>query len=337
MKIIKGILVAIVVMVVIITVVGFLSPSHIRVERSVVINAPSEAVHDQVNNLKNWNNWSPWYKMDTAMKIEYNGTDAGVGASYKWISENKNVGTGDMTIIASSKDSISSAMNFMDGGVATAKFTFAGSDSGTSVTWSMEMDMGMNPVKRVFGLFMDKMLGPDFEKGLESLKQYTESVPAKPASQFVVMEEDAAERVYIFIKDSLSWDSIQSFYAKNFKAIGEAIGKAKLEIAGPPTGLYFKWDETNHSAVMAAAMPVKGDSKTKVKGFETMVVPAGKNLHIAHRGGYSTLGNAHMEMDVYMKEKNLLQGIPVIEEYATDPGTEPDSTKWLTNVFYLVK
>jgi hypothetical protein len=27
----------------------------------------------------------------------------------------------------------------------------------------------------------------------------------------------------------------------------------------------------------------------------------------------------------------------VIEEYVTDPGTEPDSTKWLTNVVYLIK
>ena len=27
----------------------------------------------------------------------------------------------------------------------------------------------------------------------------------------------------------------------------------------------------------------------------------------------------------------------VIEEYVTDPGQEQDSTKWLTNVIYLIK
>ena len=88
---------------------------------------------------------------------------------------------------------------------------------------------------------------------------------------------------------------------------------------------------------MAAAIPVKGDAKTKVKGYETMVVPAGKNLHIAYWGGYHGTGTAHMAIDDYMKEKNLLQETPIIEEYVTDPGVEKDSTKWLTNIYYPVK
>ena len=27
------------------------------------------------------------------------------------------------------------------------------------MTWSMDTDMGMNPIARVFGLFMDRMMG----------------------------------------------------------------------------------------------------------------------------------------------------------------------------------
>ncbi len=57
MKIIKVILITIVILVVIVAVVGFLSPAHVHVERSLAINAPPETVHEQVNNLKNWNNW----------------------------------------------------------------------------------------------------------------------------------------------------------------------------------------------------------------------------------------------------------------------------------------
>ena len=39
----------------------------------------------------------------------------------------------------------------------------------TEVTWSMDMDLGVNPVFRVMGLFMDGMIGPNFELGLANI------------------------------------------------------------------------------------------------------------------------------------------------------------------------
>ncbi|MBI4930430.1 MAG: SRPBCC family protein [Bacteroidetes bacterium] len=339
MKIVKGILIALVVLAAIVSIVGFLSPKHVHVERSLTISAPAEIIHEQINNLKNWEKWSPWQKMDPAMKTEYSGSEAGAGASSKWTSENKNVGSGDMTITSSTPDSITTAINFMENGTATGKFIFAKSDSGIKVTWSMESDMGMNPIGRIFGLFMDKMMGPDFEKGLAGIKEVAEAIPTGPKKYrgFEVMEMDSPEMVYIGKKDSLGWAQISEFYQKNLPAIFEAVGKAKLEPAASPSGLYFSWDTVNKIAVMAAAIPVKGDSKTKVKGFETFILPAGKMLHIAYMGGYNGIGTAHMAMDDYMHEKGFMQLTPIAEEYVTDPGKEPDSTKWLTNVYYPVK
>jgi effector-binding domain-containing protein/uncharacterized membrane protein len=339
MKIIKVILLTLVILVAILATIGFLSPSHVHVERSITINAPAEIVHAQINDLKNWTSWSPWYKMDTAMKIEYNTVASGAGASYTWKSDHKKVGNGDITITASTPDSISTAMNFMENGVAKGNFIFSKSDSGTKVTWAMDSDMGMNPIGRIFGLFMDKMLGPDFENGLASIKEVAEAIPTGPKTYrgYEVKEEDAAERVYIIKRDSVSWDSIETFCSKNFPTLFEAIGKAKLEITGPVTNLYFRWDSISKTAVMAVAVPVMGDAKTKVKGFETVVVPPGKNLHIVYMGGYSKIGNAHFAMDDYIKENNFLQSNPVIEEYVTGPEKEADSTKWITNVYYRVK
>jgi effector-binding domain-containing protein len=337
MKIIKVILVVLVLLAAGITIAGLLSPSLVHVERSITIKAPYETVHEQVNILKNWKNWSPWYKKDTAAKITYNETEAGAGAGFTWESKNSQVGNGTMTIISSNDDSICLAIQFGNRGPSTAKFVLTRSDSSTKVAWIMENDMGMNPVGRLVGLFMDKMIGPDFENGLANLKAYAEAIPVKPAYKFNIMEEEAEERVYIIKKDSISLDSIPDFFARNLSLILEAVKKAKLEMTGAPSGLYFKWDEDTRSTEMAAAIPVKGNLKTKVKGFDTYIVPAGKNLHIAYIGGYAGIGSAHMEMDAYMKEKNLLQGIPMIEEYVTDPGNEPDSTRWLTNIYYPVK
>ena len=45
---------------------------------------------------------------------------------------------------------------------------------GTQVTWTMNGDMGANPLYRWMGLFMDKMVGPDFDAGLANLKALAE-------------------------------------------------------------------------------------------------------------------------------------------------------------------
>ena len=337
MKIIKRILITLIILAAIVATVGFLSPRHIHVERSLIMKAPSEIIFSQINILKNWKKWEPWYQMDTAMKMEYNQIPAGAGAGNKWSSTNSKVGSGDMTITSSTPDSISTAMNFMEHGVATGKFVFVKKDSMIKVTWIMESDLGMNPIGRIFGLFMDKMMGADFEKGLANLKHIAESIPVKPKSKYDVKEEDAPEKVYIVKRDSLGWAEISAFYQKNLPAMFEAMTKAKLEMAGAPSGLFFKWDTINKSTIMAAAIPVKGNAKTKVKGYETLILPVGKNLHIEYHGGYYEIGSAHNSMHDYINEKGFIQGSPIIEEYVSDPSKEADSSKWITNVFYPVK
>jgi hypothetical protein len=39
----------------------------------------------------------------------------------------------------------------------------------------MESDMGNNPIGRYFGLFMDNILGSDFEKGMENIRELVAS------------------------------------------------------------------------------------------------------------------------------------------------------------------
>src|SRR3974377_1187744 len=157
MKIIKGILITIVILAILVAGIGFLMPRKVNVERSLTMKAPAEIIHAQVNNLKTWTKWSPWQKLDPNMKTEYNSIAEGTGASSKWVSENKNVGSGDMTITSSTPDSIIIAISFMQHGTSIGKFAFSKSESGTKVTWSMQSDMGMNPIGRIFGMFMDKM------------------------------------------------------------------------------------------------------------------------------------------------------------------------------------
>ena len=66
-------------------------------------------------------------------------------------------------------------MEFTGQGEAISNFILTAKDSAsTKLVWTFESDNGLNPFSRWMGLFMDKMLGPDYEKGLANMKAYCE-------------------------------------------------------------------------------------------------------------------------------------------------------------------
>ena len=175
MKILKTFLFVLIALVVIALVIGFFMPSHMQVDRAIEINAPVDKVFAQINDLKNWEQWSPWHQMDKKMKIDYAAQSSGTGAFYVWNSNNKNVGSGKLTITESvPNEFVKTAMDFGDKGSGSAVFKFEKLSTGTKVNWSMESDMGNNPFMKLLGPMMETMIGKSFEEGLGSLKSLCE-------------------------------------------------------------------------------------------------------------------------------------------------------------------
>ncbi|MGC3961209.1 MAG: SRPBCC family protein [Verrucomicrobiota bacterium] len=152
-------------------------PDEFSVTRSGKIAAPPEQIFPHVNELKKWDAWSPWAKLDPNCKITFTGPDAGVDSSYAWAGNNK-VGEGKMTVIESVPSSlIRLRLEFLKPFKATntAEFKFTSEGGQTLVMWSMA---GKNSVfSKVFSLFVDceKMIGKDYDKGLASLKSVVEA------------------------------------------------------------------------------------------------------------------------------------------------------------------
>ena len=151
-------------------------PDTFRVQRTATIAAPPEKVFGLIQDLHQWTSWSPWEKMDPAMKKTYSGAPLGRGAILEW-DGNNDVGTGRMEIVnAVSPSHVAIKLDFLKPFEAhnQAEFTMEGSESATSVTWTMH---GPQPfIMKVMDLLMgmDKMAGKDFETGLANLKQLAE-------------------------------------------------------------------------------------------------------------------------------------------------------------------
>ena len=177
MTIALWILAALAAAVVVLLVVVALQPAAFRITRSATIPAPPGAVFDEVNDLRRWEAWSPWAKIDPACKFTYDGAPSGVGAIFSWSGNNK-VGEGRMTIIDSRPDErIRIKLEFFRPFKANhlAEFTFTPNVDQTDVTWTMTGER--NFMCKGFGLIcdMDKMVGKDFEKGLAQLKAVVQS------------------------------------------------------------------------------------------------------------------------------------------------------------------
>lgn len=156
-------------------------PDDFVASRSTTIAAPVAVVFPHVNELKRWEAWSPWAKLDPNMKQTYEGPAGGVGASYTW-SGNSQVGEGRNTITESkTNELIRFKLEFIRPfkGVNQVHFTFKPEGDKTVVTWTMEGKF--NFISKAIGLVMDMqgMLNQQFDQGLAQLKAVAEAKEAK--------------------------------------------------------------------------------------------------------------------------------------------------------------
>jgi hypothetical protein len=160
-------------------------PSTYHVERSTTVNAPADAIYSHVSDFNQWAAWSPWEKLDPAMKKDYSGAPGTVGESYHWAGNDK-VGEGRMTInkLDPGKD-VGIDLEFIKpfAGKCQTAFALAPEATATKVTWSIDGKSDfVSKAMCLFGGNMDKMIGPDFEHGLAGLKSVVEASPAAAAT-----------------------------------------------------------------------------------------------------------------------------------------------------------
>src|SRR5215207_10159075 len=166
------ILIGIVVVVTLLTIFIATRPSEFSVSRSANMAATPAAVFAQLNDFHKWEAWSPWVKMDPNAKSTFEGPTSGEGAKFTWDGNNE-VGAGNMIITESVPDDhVRIRLEFVRpfAGVNDTLFTIKPAGDKTDVIWTMS---GRNNfMAKAMSLFMDcdKMVGPQFEKGLANME-----------------------------------------------------------------------------------------------------------------------------------------------------------------------
>ncbi|MEM1373269.1 MAG: SRPBCC family protein [Pseudomonadota bacterium] len=149
---------------------SFALPRHVSIERSAVIDAAPEAVLALAASNSGYQTFNPYRDLDPDLTVEMFGPASGVGSGFHFESKD---GTGQQTVAAVAVDKVTFDLDLGPLGQPTQAIAAVATDGATEVTWTMDMDLGMNPIFRVMGLFMDGMIGPNFELGLAKIADAT--------------------------------------------------------------------------------------------------------------------------------------------------------------------
>lgn len=176
MKILRGLFLILLGLVALFLVTGVFLPQSAHVERSMTTTASPATVYGLVDGFKRFNEWSPWARLDPATKYTYSGPETGVGARMEWVSANPDVGSGSQEVIdVEPGRRVTNKLDFGMDNPTTATISLVPEGTGTRVTWTLDTDFSGSLLGRYFGLALDRMVGPDYEKGLAQLKAVAES------------------------------------------------------------------------------------------------------------------------------------------------------------------
>lgn len=307
------------------------SRKDFKTTQSTVINAPQSLVFNTVNDLSTWDSWSAWVEMDpttvSTMGEKYIGKDG----YYTWSGEVS--GQGTMKISDTDPpNAISTFVDFGDQGNADANFKFEPADGGTKVSWGFHSHVGFPFNAMMVLMGMKKMIDKDYARGLELLKIKVEDMAAD-LPPFSVDEIDYYGESYLAHREEVAMDQVSNFYQKYLPAMSVAAQKYKIAMTGMPAGIFYSWDEKTGTSDMAAGVPI--DKKAVVpRSLKVYNTNPGKALQVKYYGPYEGTVAAHTLIEEHMKANNQTFVAPCIEQYITDPTTEPDTSKWLTLITY---
>ncbi|HRK71977.1 MAG TPA: SRPBCC family protein [Micropepsaceae bacterium] len=337
---------------------AFFLPREVTVTRAITINVEPDLVFAQVNDLKAQNTWSAWALRDPAMQVTYSGPASGTGMKAEWVSDSE--GSGSQTITESvSNTRVVTALDFGMGGFATGRFELERAEGGTRLTWSLYSDTGFNPLARWFGLFMDGMVGPDFETGLLNLKAKLEgrmqadagdrNIPgAVPSPASVIVQQlvpppnlpetapttnpaDAPRIVTLeprpvaYARGSVKFtpdmtpERVQEEVRGTYQRVENVMRGLGLMKDGNTMIITSGQDPAQWDFVVAVPIAVMPPSPAPVDGVAFGPSPAGRAVMAVHRGPYANIPATRDRIASFIAAEGLTATRLMWEEYLTSP------------------
>ena len=335
MKALKIIGIILVSIILIVVVVGYIQPKVAQTERSIIVKAPLELVFEQANDLENRMKWSPLENSDSTITYKLGTISKGEGANYTWTSATQGSGTITYTEVIPN-EKIVSKLDFGGQSKANGVLLFENAPDGIKVTWGFATDPISNPFGRLAMAILTPQMEMMFDQGLENLKNQAEDQAQNGSASTPIVALEVEPFTYISVMDSAYDEEMNAHYAEAYTTLEKFAAENNIEIVGQPLSITHRWDEETSFGVFEPAMPIN----KMVEGNEEVMVKesySGNALRVTHKGSYDDVANAWTALMTKLNSEGYeANGLPW-EVYVTGPSQEPDTTKWITEIYMPVK
>jgi len=340
MKAIKRVFFALIAVLVILVVIGFLLPRQRHVERSVLIDAPPSVVFSQINGFTHFNDWSPWVAVMPDAEYTLEGPEFGVGSKMSWSATAPRPETGSQTIVASTPyERVDIELDFGGKGSAQSTYLLHEADGGTKLTWSFDTDFGINLLGRYWGLLLDRQLGPLYAQGLTNLKRIAEELPKVDWSGLEIGITEVPSKTIAYFSGSSGRDADEVG-----TALGAAYGRVamfitanQLQIDGQPIAIANFWDDRGYgfdAGIPVSGTPARGAGpESPVRMGETY---GGRVVRAVHIGPYIGLVETYRIVEAFMIAHKLEPNGRSWNMFVSDPG-DTSEEELVTEIYQPVK
>ncbi len=174
----KRLLIGATIIIVLLLAVSFTLPNSYQIERSITItDADQSGLYAAVADLNSWPHWASWFQNDPNMQVTMGEQTQGKGAKLSWSSPSQGKGALEIIKVEPNR-SVQYRVNFIDYDMqAVGTISFDSSANGVKAVWRDQGELGDNPINRYFGLFLDSMIGPSLQVGLNNLAKFADKKP----------------------------------------------------------------------------------------------------------------------------------------------------------------
>ncbi|HWA07044.1 MAG TPA: GyrI-like domain-containing protein [Ignavibacteria bacterium] len=148
--------------------------------------------------------------------------------------------------------------------------------------------------------------------------------------KIVTLESQTA----LAIRDTCTFAELGAKFGEIYSEIGAYLKANSIKPAGYPFGIYHS--VSDEKVDLEAGIPVTGEPAGSGRIY-TMQTYFGKAANTAFVGPYEQLSKAWKDFAELVDADNHKLAGPCFEVYVTDPEEEPDSSKWITELYTPVE
>jgi effector-binding domain-containing protein len=178
----------------------------------------------------------------------------------------------------------------------------------------------------------------NFTLGLNSLKKFVESNKDVPDyNGYQIHDDIISAKSFIGINTKSTMADFDKTIGESFNEVLSSMGTNNIAPIGHPI---IVWNNFKPEGISEFTCLMEINNKSENDGVNHSMhysFPERRAVWLEYKGAYEKSSIAWETLDSYIANQDLQMSGSPYEEYVTDPSTEPDTSKWITNIYFPVK